>query len=205
MEGRRPSTVDLSGGGLWDRCPETIETDFDVEDLLVRMRPLLPVSLLLPSKQSSNARQATDLRLSTDPGPYLCAYIYYASLAYQHSSGSRKNVVFAHVPADYDGPSIERGVDVISRAIEAMADQISRAGWRLEHVAGGAPGIVNVKHGRLGSYDLPYNQTCQRTTALRASPSGISPSGIPFQSRHSLHTLPLKDTVPTGKANETPD
>jgi pyroglutamyl-peptidase len=61
-----------------------------------------------------------DLRISEDPGRYLCDFIYYSSLAHLWKQGQEKRVVFLHVPGDSDEEAIVRGCDVLIELIKVL-------------------------------------------------------------------------------------
>ncbi|KAJ8132465.1 hypothetical protein O1611_g1159 [Lasiodiplodia mahajangana] len=109
VDNKTPSEEDLAGGGSWGSCPDSLETDLDVEEIW---------------KQVSSKVHDVKIRTSTNPGRYLCAYLYYASLAAVHVRGEMKRDLFVHVPPKNDSQDIEKGVGVISKVIEAIADQL---------------------------------------------------------------------------------
>jgi len=109
VDGKEPSKEDLSGGGTWSDCPEILKTDLDVERLYQEVKSEI---------------QDVKIRTSTNPGAYLCAYLYYASLASLHNMGETKRVIFVHVPPRNESADIEKGVLLISKLIEAIADQV---------------------------------------------------------------------------------
>ncbi|KAE8373090.1 hypothetical protein BDV26DRAFT_272836 [Aspergillus bertholletiae] len=63
----------------------------------------------------------TDVRISQDAGRYLCEFIFYTSLAEAFRQGQHRNVVFFHVPGACANEDIEKGVDVASGLIKALA------------------------------------------------------------------------------------
>jgi len=72
--------------------------------------------------------QNYDIRLSDDPGRYLCDYIYYTSLAHFHHNSDvhlpwheKTSVVFLHVPAEAES-SIETGREITIALIRALID-----------------------------------------------------------------------------------
>ncbi|KAI0147058.1 hypothetical protein GGR57DRAFT_264705 [Xylariaceae sp. FL1272] len=109
VDNKTPSEEDRTGGGSWENCPETLKTDFDVDKIY---------------EQVSAQINDVEIRTSTNPGRYLCAYLYYASLAALHTRGETKRGIFVHVPPRNESRDIEIGVGVISKVIEAIADQV---------------------------------------------------------------------------------
>lgn len=64
-----------------------------------------------------------DLRISEDPGRYLCDFIYYSSLAHLYKANRPRKVVFLHVPSDasdaYVGQGRELAVNLIRSIVES--------------------------------------------------------------------------------------
>ncbi|KAF4123437.1 hypothetical protein GMORB2_6138 [Geosmithia morbida] len=94
---------------IWYGCPDEIESDLDVADVLDRWRRY--------------AHGLADLRLSDDAGHYLCDFIYYSSLAHLWKAGRRRAVLFLHVPADAGDDSVRLGrrlaVDLVRSMVES--------------------------------------------------------------------------------------
>lgn len=61
-----------------------------------------------------------DLRISQDPGHYLCDFIYYSSLSSAMQAGQDRNVLFFHVPGAAEDADIERGRQIALALIKAM-------------------------------------------------------------------------------------
>ncbi|KAJ5489457.1 hypothetical protein N7539_004347 [Penicillium diatomitis] len=68
----------------------------------------------------SNAPRFLDLRISRDPGHYLCDFIFYTSLAAAKLQGADRNVLFLHVPGGAADHDIERGRNVALALIKTM-------------------------------------------------------------------------------------
>ena len=62
--------------------------------------------------------------VSEDPNRFLCAYIYFASLAELYNRDEKKRVLFMHIPIEHESEDVERGVGVACRVIEAMVDDL---------------------------------------------------------------------------------
>jgi len=43
VDNKTPSDDDLNGGGLWDKCPDTLETDLDIERVYKQVKAQLEV------------------------------------------------------------------------------------------------------------------------------------------------------------------
>lgn len=61
-----------------------------------------------------------DLRISQDPGHYLCDFIYYTSLSLAMQAGQDRNVLFLHVPGASEDADIERGCRIALALIKTM-------------------------------------------------------------------------------------
>lgn len=61
-----------------------------------------------------------DLRVSHDPGRYLCDFIYYTSLSLALQAGQDRNVLFFHVPGASEDADIERGCTTALALIKTM-------------------------------------------------------------------------------------
>lgn len=66
------------------------------------------------------APENLDLRVSQDPGHYLCDFIFYTSLSLAKRQGADRNVVFLHVPGSAEDADIERGRNVALALIKTM-------------------------------------------------------------------------------------
>ncbi|KAG9243844.1 hypothetical protein BJ878DRAFT_422704 [Calycina marina] len=89
----------------WDDMPAELLSDCDIDDTWCRWRIAVP---------------NTDVRISEDPGRYLCDFIYFSSLAYLERHGQPRRVVFVHVPVNVDEQSIQVGVTAVLELIRAI-------------------------------------------------------------------------------------
>ncbi|KAJ2904142.1 hypothetical protein MKZ38_008763 [Zalerion maritima] len=103
--GRRPCDED---DWAWKGTPNHLVTDVDIKDVHRRWMELLPGSV--------------PLILSTDPGRYLCDFIYFSSLAYLYRREERRRVVFLHVPCDPDEKMLQKGRQVALGLIQALVE-----------------------------------------------------------------------------------
>lgn len=67
----------------------------------------------------SYAPENLDLRVSQDPGHYLCDFIFYTSLSLAKQQGADRNVLFLHVPGGAADADIERGRKVALALIKS--------------------------------------------------------------------------------------
>lgn len=68
------------------------------------------------------AQKHMDLRISEDPGHYLCDFIYYSSLSHLYRSGERRRVLFLHVPSDASEHGIKLGTELTVQLIRSMVE-----------------------------------------------------------------------------------
>ncbi|KAJ5670049.1 uncharacterized protein N7477_005412 [Penicillium maclennaniae] len=68
----------------------------------------------------SHAPPETDLRISEDPGHYLCDFIFYTSLSLALMEGQDRNVVFLHVPAASQDADIDLGRNIAMALIKTL-------------------------------------------------------------------------------------
>jgi len=68
----------------------------------------------------SLAPAETDLRISDDPGHYLCDFIFYTSLSLALMEGRDRNVVFLHVPAASSDADIDLGRNIALALIKTL-------------------------------------------------------------------------------------
>ncbi|KAK5990422.1 Pyroglutamyl-peptidase 1 [Cladobotryum mycophilum] len=93
---------------IWHGLPEEITTDLDIIDVHDRWQ--------------DHSSKDMDLRISEDPGHYLCDFIYYSSLAHLYKQNRERKVIFLHVPADSSERSIAQGRDLAINLIRSIAE-----------------------------------------------------------------------------------
>ncbi|KID76823.1 Pyroglutamyl-peptidase 1 [Metarhizium brunneum] len=98
---------------IWHGLPDEILTDVDVDDVYRRWR--------------GHSSKDMDLRVSEDPGRYLCDFIYYSSLAHLWKARRPRKVVFLHVPSDASGEFVARGRELAVNLIRALAESETAA------------------------------------------------------------------------------
>lgn len=79
----------------------------------------LPPPPFFPRKQK---RENTVLRISEDPGRYLCDFIYFSSLAHLWKQGKPRDVLFLHVPAVADDATLAYGRELVLQLIRAIVE-----------------------------------------------------------------------------------
>ncbi|RFU31332.1 hypothetical protein B7463_g5027, partial [Scytalidium lignicola] len=94
---------------FWHGLPEKIETMVDVDEIWRGWKKSLP---------------NCDIKVSEDPGRYLCDFIYYSSLAHLYRKNEDRRVLFLHVPVDNDPASIKVGVEVTIELIRAVVQNL---------------------------------------------------------------------------------
>lgn len=63
-----------------------------------------------------------ELRISEDPGHYLCDFIYFTSLAHLYKQQRTRNVLFLHVPASGTAESVQTGTELATQLLRAMVE-----------------------------------------------------------------------------------
>ncbi|KAH8814913.1 putative pyroglutamyl peptidase type I [Xylogone sp. PMI_703] len=93
----------------WHGLPHELKTTLDVDEVWRTWKKSLP---------------DCDIRISEDPGRYLCDFIYYSSLAHLYRKGEDARVLFLHVPVDSDPASVKTGVDITIELIRAAVKNL---------------------------------------------------------------------------------
>jgi pyroglutamyl-peptidase len=121
---------DLPGGEhLWRdtyKAPKFLKTAVQpVDELWRRVH-----SLLLGKSLSS----LPDVRLSTDPGNFMCGFIYYAGLVELWRHKESRNVMFVHVKSAVDEETIQEGREVAMAVIRAAVGMIEKRRLKDEEI-----------------------------------------------------------------------
>lgn len=93
---------------IWHGLPDELESALDIPNVHRRWKEL--------------SSPEVDLRISDDPGRYLCDFIYYSSLATLHKQQRPGKVCFFHVPADASDGAVERGRELALNLIRSIAE-----------------------------------------------------------------------------------
>jgi pyroglutamyl-peptidase len=112
--------TDLSGGeNLWRdvyQAPKYLKSSVQpFGELWQRVQSLL---IREPSK--------ADVRLSSDPGNYMCGFIYYAGLVERWRHNEQKNVIFLHVRSGVEKETLQDGRAVAIAVIRAAVAMIEK-------------------------------------------------------------------------------
>ncbi|OAQ72154.1 pyroglutamyl peptidase type I [Pochonia chlamydosporia 170] len=103
---------------IWHGLPDEILTDLDIDDVHRRWQ--------------GHSSKDMDLRISEDPGRYLCDFIYYSSLAHLYKANRPRKVVFLHVPSDASDAYVSQGrelaVNLIRSLVESETDKVDGSG-----------------------------------------------------------------------------
>ena len=115
---------DLPGGEhLWKNvyhAPKILKSAIKpTQDLWRRMQSLLP------GKQC-----IADVRLSNDPGHYLCGFIYYQGLVERWRKHMDLNVLFLHTKGETDADNVAEGREVALAVIRAAIESIEHASMK---------------------------------------------------------------------------
>jgi pyroglutamyl-peptidase len=74
------------------------------------------------------------VRLSHDPGNFLCGFIYYAGLVERWRHKESQNVIFVHVKSAIDEETVQEGREVAIAVIRAAVGMIEKRRLRGDHV-----------------------------------------------------------------------
>jgi pyroglutamyl-peptidase len=122
---------------LWPllKFPQFLKPTFDVEDVYKRWKSHLSDSRI-------------DIRPSSDPGNFLCGFIYYMSMSwFWRKQAEERPVMFLHVPLLVGDEQVEEGKGVAiglikalveSRAELGVRDPLKREALAEDHCMGGA-------------------------------------------------------------------
>ncbi|ETS87689.1 hypothetical protein PFICI_01517 [Pestalotiopsis fici W106-1] len=111
---------------IWHGVPDELLTDLDIEDIYKRWVRRSP----------DGGESGPELRISEDPGHYLCDFIYFTSLAHLYKQHRTRNVLFLHVPASGTAESVQTGTELATQLLRAMVEsEVER-----RSKADGAPG-----------------------------------------------------------------
>ncbi|KAJ3473346.1 hypothetical protein NLG97_g10357 [Lecanicillium saksenae] len=73
-------------------------------------------------KANMMSQPDVDVRISEDPGRYLCDFIYYSSLAHLRKQQRPGKACFFHVPAIASDAAIIRGREICVNLIRSIAE-----------------------------------------------------------------------------------
>ncbi|TQW00267.1 hypothetical protein V2A60_001368 [Cordyceps javanica] len=93
---------------IWHGLPDELESAYDIPNVYLRWKELSSPDM--------------DLRISEDPGRYLCDFIYYSSLATLYKQQRPGKVCFLHVPSDASDAAVERGRELAVNLIRSIAE-----------------------------------------------------------------------------------
>ncbi|KAK7951475.1 uncharacterized protein PG986_007203, partial [Apiospora aurea] len=105
-------------GWIWEGLPQELLSDLDVNDIHKRWAEHCPKGLAL--------------RISEDPGRYLCDFIYYSSMAHLTKQNRPRKVLFLHVPCEQSPEFIKSGGEIATQLIRSVveSEMASRAAER---------------------------------------------------------------------------
>jgi pyroglutamyl-peptidase len=128
---------DLPGGEhLWRdtyHAPKYLKTSVQPVDKLLKETQSLLVDKSCPA----------DVRLSPDPGNFLCGFIYYAGLVERWRHKESRNVIFVHVKPAIDEDTLQEGREVAIAVIRSAVDMIRNSSCYEEEVEDKGCCIVN--------------------------------------------------------------
>ncbi|KAE9980753.1 hypothetical protein EG327_006445 [Venturia inaequalis] len=105
---------------LWPllKFPQFLKPTFDADDVYERWQSHIPDSKV-------------DIRLSSDPGNFLCGFIYYMSMSwFWRKQAKERPVMFLHVPLLTGEEEVEEGKGVAIGLIKALVESRRELGVR---------------------------------------------------------------------------
>lgn len=118
---------------VWHGVPSELLTDLDIEGIYEKWVGRCPVGCLfffffscilhtLLTEMENSQDNGPELRISEDPGHYLCDFIYFTSLAHLYKQHRPRNVLFLHVPASGAPESVRTGTELATQLLRAMVE-----------------------------------------------------------------------------------
>lgn len=96
---------------MWGTCPNVLKPTFNCDDVWHRWQQHLQLD------------EGTDTKPSDDPGNFICAFTYYASMAWFWKRGAEERpVMFLHVPDCPTEEDVEVGRQVTVGLIRALVE-----------------------------------------------------------------------------------
>ncbi|ORY62269.1 putative pyroglutamyl peptidase type I [Pseudomassariella vexata] len=93
---------------IWHDMPEELVTNLDVADIYKRWVDKIP--------------KYANVRISEDPGRYLCDFIYFSSLAHLYKQQRPRKVLFLHVPAIGSKEMLRTGTELATQLIKSIIE-----------------------------------------------------------------------------------
>ncbi|KAJ6781176.1 hypothetical protein PWT90_08330 [Aphanocladium album] len=93
---------------IWHGLPDELESAYDIPNVYLRWKEL--------------SSPDVNVRISEDPGRYLCDFIYYSSLAHLYKQQRPGKACFFHVPAIASDAAIIRGREICVNLIRSIAE-----------------------------------------------------------------------------------
>ena len=116
-------------------APPVLKTDVrPTSELYARTMALLQT-------KAGEARQRADVRLSYDPGQYLCGFIYYEGLVERWHAGEEGNVLFLHVRPWINDETLHEGREVAMALIRAAVGMVEEKRMREDERSGKRGGL----------------------------------------------------------------
>lgn len=116
---------------IWYDLPDEILSDLDIDDVHKRWQGHSSVKtpaaffIYIPPDFANSGfpkQKDMDLRISEDPGRYLCDFIYYSSLAHLYKANRPRKVVFLHVPSDASDGYVSQGRELAVNLIRSLVE-----------------------------------------------------------------------------------
>lgn len=112
-------TVLSTGPCPWVSTPMGLSTGFEVDSLVGAVKSRLQHRRdTVRALAEQPAHMTIPVAAHSEPGSYLCGFLYYESLANSWVRGRDANVLFCHVPGYQDDASLAQGKDALIAIIQ---------------------------------------------------------------------------------------
>lgn len=127
------------------KFPTKLSTSFDTMDVLECWKANLESTAPSQDTTTIDKKTSPDVRISTDPGNFLCGFIYYNSLAHYFSiKEDERPVMFLHVPdLTSSEEKMKEGWDVTVALIKALVESRRKAGGKVVYAEKHNGGVQN--------------------------------------------------------------
>ncbi|EMR70692.1 putative pyroglutamyl peptidase type protein [Eutypa lata UCREL1] len=100
---------------VWNDTPTELTTELDIKEIYKSW------------VERSPKTEGTALRISDDPGRYMCDFIYFSSLAHLWKQQKPRKLLFLHVPAGSSPEGVDLGRELVLQLIRSIAEsEVSR-------------------------------------------------------------------------------
>ena len=114
--------------GYMPKPGDPIIPPFEINPSLTTSLPLSAIREEFQLNSQSIGANNDAVVISSDPGRFVCNYVYYKSLLHQKSKGSPLNSLFIHVPPS-DPQATDHEATVVQIAKQLITSVVCKAGF----------------------------------------------------------------------------